>query len=195
MSDKSNTFRNPPDLTAPAFPPVTTKTNWLRRYKLGEFGNRGPLWDTPQEFEESEYGGLVHLRARIASAPSFYDVPAVLALERWQQLEVGDYFCAAMAPTAQTVIQGEVCRSELGLYFYYSTVAKPMRIALAERSDQAYGIIASCLLKSHLCTRSYEWLEYLLDSYPDHTIELSTYSVNWGTVPGLNTIFWEVRKY
>jgi hypothetical protein len=100
-----------------------------------------------------------------------------------------------MAPTDKTLFQGEVQRGLWGLDLFYTTVAKPMREALAVRSEQVNGIIASKLLEKYLCPCSHEWLLYLLESYPDHVIEFSTYSVEWGTVPGYNTVFWEIRKY
>jgi hypothetical protein len=100
-----------------------------------------------------------------------------------------------MAPTEETIFQGEVMWGLWGLELTYTTVALPMRDALLKETKLARGIIATFLLKHFLCPNSYEWLQVLLDYYPDHVVEFSTYSVNWGTLPGYNTVFWEVRKY
>jgi hypothetical protein len=70
-----------------------------------------------------------------------------------------------------------------------------MRDALRERGKSVGGIIAVSLLRYYLCPQSYDWLQYLFDAYPDHIVEFSTYSVEWGTVPGHNTVFWEIRQY
>jgi hypothetical protein len=100
-----------------------------------------------------------------------------------------------MCPTEKTVLQGEVQQSIAHLDLYYSTVAKPMRDALKKEAHQASGVAALVLLKGSLNARSYEWLMYLLEAYPDHVVEFSAFSVEWGTVPGYNTCYWEVRKY
>jgi hypothetical protein len=100
-----------------------------------------------------------------------------------------------MAPTEKTLFQGEVQQGIWGVDLYYTTVAKPMREALALWSRQVSGIIAVSLLRKFLCWRSYEWLEYLLEAYPDHVVEFSTYSQQWGTMVDYNTVFWEVRAY
>ena len=104
-------------------------------------------------------------------------------------------YISAMAPTEKQVLQGEVPRGLWGLDLLYTTVARPMREALQVASRSVGGIIAVSLLQQYLCPNSYDWLMHLLDSYPGHVVEFSTYSVEWGTVPGYNTVFWEVRRY
>ena len=173
----------------------------MRRYAAGEFGNASPTWDGIDGFGLSKYRGLVHIRNRVAGGPTWYDIPWFAAWAYWYQLVVeqgvhpSSLYISAMAPTEQTLFQGEVQRGLWGLDLLYTTVAKPMRDALACYSRQARGIIAVCLLRHFLCPRSYDWLMYLLDAYPDHVVEFSTYSVEWGTVPGYNSVFWEVRLY
>lgn len=189
-------------------PPVKTKADFVKRYRAGEFGNHSPTWDTLEEYLASGYRGLVHIRNRVAGGPTWYNVPAeevegrvgiITApffngspepLEKRENL----YF-SGMAPTEKTLIQGEVMRSTRHLEFFYSTVAKPMRDALTEKSDTIYGAAAAAVLRRYLCPNSFEWLGYLLDTYPGHVVELSTYDVEWGTLPGYNTVFWEVRSY
>jgi hypothetical protein len=70
-----------------------------------------------------------------------------------------------------------------------------MREGLAKDGKQVYGATAARLMREFLNDKSFEWVQYLLDSYPDHVVEFSTYDVEWGTVPGHNTVFWEIRKY
>ena len=78
---------------------------------------------------------------------------------------------------------------------FYSRVAKPMREALKEKSFNVTGLEAEILLRYYLCSRSLEWLKILLERYPEHVVEFSSYGVNWGTLRGYNTVFWEVRLY
>lgn len=183
------------------YKPVLTKRDFVRRFMLGEFGNKGPNWDTLEEYEASGYTGLVHLRNRIAGGPTWYDIESrqVSAMYR-HVLNIGvvsakNLYLAGMAPTHETLFQGEVQQSERGLDLYFSTVRKPMRDSLREGGQQVSGILSTVLLRHYLCPNSLDWLYTLLERYPLHVIEFSTYAVNWGTLPHFNTVFWEVRRY
>lgn len=194
--------------------PVLTKRDFVRRYQAGEFGNASPTWNTYQDWykyvnflmSDKEYEGpswglkFYHLRNRIAGGPTWYNVSGI-ELERayYDLLKQGvnepNIYVSEMAPTHLTLFQGEVKRTTRHLDLYYSTYVAPMREALAKQSRQVYGILAVTLLKYYLDQPSYEWLNYLLDTYEDHVVEFSTYSQCWGTVPGMNSVFWEVRLY
>ncbi len=198
-------------------PPVLTKKDFVRRYAAGEFGNASPTWNGYLDwyydccYEGTHYvkksrEGLYHIRNRVAGAETWYSIPAGAPLgdsnlwQCWYEVATKKYapsqlYISLMAPTEKTLIQGEVMRGEWGLDLTYTTVAKPMRDALAERTQTARGIIASSILSRFLCPNSLTWLEHLLDEYPDHVVEFSTFSCNWGTVPGYNTVYWECRKY
>lgn|SRR5437868_5487340 len=190
------------------FPPVRTKTDFCRRYLLGEFGNHSPSWDTYEEFlkEWIDFNGylvadykedprLYHLRNRVAGGITHYNLQWPVAASRWWEQEHKDsWYCSEMCPTAKTILQGEVMETERGLYLYSSTLALPMRLALS-LGEHSYGIIAVTLLRQHFCANSYEWLMTLLERYPGHVVEFTTLSTNWGTVPHYNTVFWEVRNY
>lgn len=180
-------------------PPVLTKRDFVKRYAEGEFGNRSPTWNTLQEFLDSNYrGGLIHLRNRIVGGKTWYDVAPNDVDLYWQEalasgLSPKDLYISAMCPTEKTIIQGEVLITEEGVSLHYSTVKKPMRQALSEKSSNATGLTALILLETHLCSNSMEWMRTLWETYPHHVVEFTTLSVNWGTVPRHNTLFWEVR--
>jgi hypothetical protein len=183
--------------------PVLTKADFVARYREGEFGNASPTWDSVEEFLANPPmgdGQKYHLRNRVTGGPTWYNIDEdavefcyYMFLEKG--VEAGDLYVSAMAPTELTLIQGEVQRGIWGLDLYYSQVRKPMRDALREQSRSVSGIISNWLLQHYLCPASYEWLQYLLDSYPNHVVEFSTYDTEWGTVPGYNTVWWEVRAY
>jgi hypothetical protein len=189
-------------MSANVFSPVLSKPSFARRYLANEFGNRAPSWDTLSEYLKSGYrGGLVHIRNRVAGGPTWYDVePGAVeplaqrivarGIASWEQL----YF-SGMAPTRRTSLQGEAMETETGLYLYYSRVPKPMRASLLEGGRDARGIVARELLRYYMDSSSYDGLRVLFDRYPEHVVEFSCYSVNWGTLPNRNTIIWEVRKY
>lgn len=181
-----------------SYPPVTTKKDFVRRYVNGEFGNTGPQWPTLEAYLQSGYKGLVHIRSRIAGAPTYYNVPSNQVHRTWHKVahNSGLFYLAAMAPHEHNLLQGEVQHRADGLYLYYSTAQElPMRDALKQQPQHARGIIALSLLRWALCANSYEWLQVLFERYPNHVIELSAFSCDWGTIPNHNTAFWEVRMY
>lgn len=188
--------------------PVLNKKDFVRRYEAEEFGNRSPTWNTLKEFLKAKVHkeALVHIRNRIAGAPTWYNIKAdevenyVLVLtsnQTWEKeiYQETDFYYSLMAPTDRTVIQGEVQQSCQHLDLYYSTVKKPMRASLIEGGKQVYGLLAKTILDYYLDSPSLEHVNYLLNAYPNHVIEFSTYSIAWGTIPNRRTVIWEVRAY
>lgn len=185
--------------------PVLSKADFVRRYALGEFGNASPTWQTVDDLLSlarkypwpTEVPGLYHLRNRVAGGATYYNLGWSACVTKWMdQPDRAAWYVSAMAPTDRTTLQGEVYRAETGLALTYSTVARPMREALAAESIQVSGIMASFLLRRHLCPNSYDWLNELLERYDGHVVEFSAYSVPWGTLyPLFNTCFWECRLY
>lgn len=176
--------------------PVLTKRDMVVRYQTGEFGNRAPTWDTPEELAKSGYHDLVHLRNRVAGGETFYNLQPFMALDSWKlKANPRNWYCSAMAPHEYNLVQGEVQRGPGGLLLYYSTARfVPMREAL-RTARQVVGLSVKLILDAYLNDLSRQWLDYLLETYEDHVIEFSAFSVCWGTVPGHNTVIWEVRKY
>jgi len=200
------------------YKPVLTKKDFVVRYEKSEFGNHSPTWHTLEEFLDYKYPpgmslnvGLCHIRNRIVGSPTWYNVLGFEVEHRWKQLIVKganpkNLYISLMAPTHLTLLQGEVMRQtgvmgpygmehSPGLYLHYSQVRKPMREALAESSNNAFGTVADAILTTYLCPNSREWLNVLLDRYEGHVVEFSTYEQNWGTLPNYNTVFWEIRNY
>lgn len=188
------------DIQERVWQPVLTKVDFVKRYAAGEFGNAAPTWNDAEDFLRRGYQDLCHIRNRVAGGPTWYNVRANRVYALWYEIkgsgiDPSTLYISAMAPTAKTLFQGEVMQTEKGLSLFYSSIAKPMREALAESSKTVVGWRASALLHYYMDERSYDWLQVLLDRYPFHVIEFSTYGVQWGTVSGYNTVFWEVRLY
>lgn len=178
--------------------PVLTKADFVRRYQAGEFGNHSPSWDTPHEMAVAvDPHTLVHLRNRVAGGSTYYNITAADAWDLWTEMgpKIGQWYCSAMAPTRSTILQGEVMEGPWGLNLTWTHIRKPMRDALAVYQEYDTGLTAKHLLQRSMNDLSWEWLQYLLESYPDHVIEFSVYDHCWGTVPGHNTVFWECRRY
>jgi len=188
------------------YAPVLYKADFVGRYAKGEFGNHVPTWNNPNEYLDTISDGFTHLlkhplhiRNRIAGGPTWYNVKPVYLPIMW---DVACTYCghdnlylSLMAPEDKKVFQGEVMRGYWGLDLYYNRQPLPMREGFEVERLSASGIIALSLLQWYLCPNSYEWLQTLLDRYPNHVVEFSTYSINFGTLPNFNTIVWEVRSY
>jgi len=181
--------------------PVLSKRDFVRRYQKGEFGNAGPSWNSVEEFSLGQpKRGRYHLRCRKVSGPTHYDLDEE-ALQRTYRVLLSsgwkseDWYVSEMAPTEKTRLQGEVQQTPDGLYLYFSTLKETMRSALHMGGREARGVVAENLLKSYLPPEDYDWLQVLLDRYPGHVIEFSTYSVPYGTISGCKTVWWEVRLY
>lgn len=94
-------------------------------------------------------------------------------------------------------MQGELSRWPTG-WRLEAVVGKDapgiLRYAMAKASVYS-GLVARHILECHLWPSSYEDLLALFELYPDSVVELSACSFEVGTVPGRNTIIWEVRNY
>ena len=180
--------------------PVTSKADFVSRYQEGVFGNRAPTWDSLPDLLrcQSRGGSQFHLRSRIVGGPTYYGLAWVDAVHEWRmQDNPNDWYCSAMAPHAEYgTAQGEVQRSVNHLDLTITTGKVPMREALlTDYTTFVQGLRADMLLRHFMDPPSYEWLQYLLDTYIDHVVEFSCFSRPWGTVPGMNTVVWEVRQY
>jgi len=182
------------------YPPVLTKADFVRRFQLNEFGNRGMVWNTVDDYLadiENNQKGLYHLRNRVAGGPTHYNqtYEDVVYFEHDNRSKIKQWYVAAMAPHHRNLIQGEVALLPEITLRYSSVPDVPMREALAIGEKHVTGIIANSLLRYYLCPNSYEWLQILLERYSGHVVEFSSVSCNWGTLPHYNTVFWEVRLY
>ena len=178
------------------FGPVLNKRDFVRRYKNGEFGNAAPTWSSVFAFKEAhktewpKQEQLFHLRSKKPGGSTYYNLTFH---QLCKQKNVDDYYVSAMAPTQKTLIQGELRQSIRHLEVRYTTVKKPMRDAFKVEDNTIFGLQAKAVVSNCLDANSQDWIEVLLDRYPNHIIEFSTYSTQWGTLPGYNTVFWEVR--
>lgn len=184
--------------------PVLTKHDFVRRYKTGEFGNRAPTWDKLPDWMSERWSmpvnQLYHVRNRIAGEKTWYNLKwkevSYFWYEASKEYSSKNLYISAMAPHDKGLIQGEIRRSHRGLELYWTMATLPMRQAFKELGGAVEtGITAKTLLEAVLDPLSYEWVQYLLDAYPDHIVEFSSFGCNWGTIPNRNTIIWEVRLY
>jgi hypothetical protein len=163
----------------------------------GRFGNKTRSWSTFDELWQSGYRGLVHIRNRIAGAATWYNVPFERVLWTLHNVcklsqPIESLYYAEMAPTAETIVQGEVMRGLNGLELTCSFVVAPMREALLRETKIAQGLRATMVLSHFLDPGDCDWIQELLAEYPGHVIEWSHYRIPCGTL-NRRCIIWEVR--
>jgi hypothetical protein len=164
--------------------------------KLGKFGNHTPFW-TPEEAkeltdEERERWHPFSIRWLVPSANTVYNRGLHEVLRILSETSTPGLVCA-MAPNGKEILQGEVTRTELGLVLFYGTRPGVMKQNMPD-FIHAYRLTAKMILQHFMDEPSYNNLMRLLDEYPDHVIEFSTFSVRCGSL-NWNTLFWEVRQY
>lgn len=180
--------------------PVLTKNDFVRRYRLGEFGNRSRTWEW-YEWEnyydanqDSLKGNLYHLRNKEKGGITRYNLSASLVTEYLKSLGK-NWYVSEMAPHNDGTLQGEVQETSKGLYLHYTFAKLPMREAFEVQSLDSFNLQAKHLIKGYMNQKSQDWLDHLLTTYPGHTVEFTCFTRCWGNLEGYNTVFWEVRNY
>lgn len=177
--------------------PVLTKADFYRRFYAGEFGNHGPMWLDIESWERDGEQSPVMIRTRISSGINYTRVP---------REEVRGLFKSALhhmptinlqCPEHEKTLTGEVYLSHRGLEFTGSDRVDTDQRRSTKLPDtiRLHGLQAVIVIRNRMCGSSWEWLNHLLREYPDHIVEFTTFRLNWGVIPGMNTIFWEVRRY
>ena len=183
--------------------PVLNKRDMTERWNRGEFGNKIRVWPSIKEFLDDEDlpQDTFTLRSYEPGSPHCaYDLTPRQLRDRCFVLacdgvDMSQFYVNESASLDdKLLLQGEVCRSHRGLELRCSTVKKKMRLAFAKRVEDIHGLRANIILKCAMDPVAYDWVMELLDRYPDHVVEFSTWSVPFGDL-GWNTIVWEVRKY
>ena len=168
-----------------------TKQDFYARYIKGEFGNRPLTWLTGKDMWASGYRGLCTIRGMdVDSGESIrrFNVPAAEARTTKNPLNE--------SPDDQRIVlQGEVGKFGEGWFAIMSTQAgQPNQAAVRDpASKRAHGTVAKQILRYYLY-EDYDWLEHLVEDYPDSVVEFTTYDYRLGIL-GERTLFWEVRGY
>ena len=190
------------------FRTIGDKKEFYRMYLNGAFGNRAFAWGSYDELIKSDWRGKVCIRSLVGMGRGKvkYNIPfgrvreAIASFERRGFSEENLSFNQSM-PDQNLVLQGEVMRGMEGFELTYTTVKKPMNVALKEEELYASGLVAKIILQEALWPSSYNDLTELLDLYsndrgsPSCVVEFSAYDVAVGDCRGRNAVIWEVRNY
>ena len=169
----------------------------------GLFGNKVDTASSYEEILEKEWKGTVSIRSRgkrIDRNLVLYNVPIEkipTELEKLKILgiDIDKISFSSTPPDDKLKFQGEIMNSAQGLHLLYSTVKKPMNLALKDEEKIISGLSAINFLKENFSCASMEDLRELLRIFPNDVIEFSCYSIELGNIDNRNVIVWEVRGY
>lgn len=181
-------------------PPVADKKDFYRRRARLEFGNSLRTWDTWRDLIRSDYEGPIGIRNIVPGGPFVGPIPYGLwYVERKKLLQSGvkkeDMRFGEAAPDDRCVFQGETCETSRGLELRYSTRAGMTHREAMGAAQNVQGLTAWSILHHFLEPVDVDELKELLNLYPDHVVEFSTYAFPVGNIPGHCTLIWEVRQY
>lgn len=183
-------------------PTIDTKEECYTLYHAGIFGNSPLVWNTYEEVMNSGWRGEVCIRGRIPLTRGRvrYNIPLETLKDEVEIMKretgLSDYqisFNQSM-PDERLILQGELMRDN-PFYLLYTTVKKPMNLALSEEEKHASGFTALNLLKANLFPSSFSDIEALVDRFPNSVFEFSAYEIAVGNIPGRNVVVWEGRNY
>jgi len=187
---------------------VDSKGEFYQLYEsplFREIANTALTWNTYQDVLDSEWKGRVCMRSKkhgTRSKPAYNlkvsEVPTRMRNwgKRFGILESEITFNESM-PDKKLRIQGELTTHpnwQVPL-LRFSTIKKPMLLALEEEDLEAKGMKALAILQANLWDEDYQTLIGLVEMFPGNAIEFSSYSIDIGRLPGRNSVIWEVRNY
>jgi hypothetical protein len=181
---------------------VATKAEYLDRAALGLLGNTMPSWPSVEAALADGHREPVMVRCRVPDSPYMRaDVPIAEAQSVIDEFvrrgaRPGSLYLTHMTTAVGRRLNAEVWRSPSGLYLHYSTDQTHLRAALdGPTARHVQNATAYAVLRWACCPDSFDDLMELLDLYPDHCVELTAYDREIGSLPGRNTVIWEVRLY
>jgi hypothetical protein len=180
---------------------IRNKREFYRLWEAGELGNRTLLWhdvrDIPQHIRKVGFR-QIGIKSGGAGAWTLVERKDAEATAAEWKSAGRNFIMDGSVPNEYSILQGEVCRTELGLQSFLAIGygLPPMRRSMAAGLHSHRGYLATkLLLDSYLDPSSRDDLDLLLERYPDAAIEFTVFDVRVGVFPHRNTIFWETRNY
>jgi hypothetical protein len=183
--------------------PLTSKTAYVERWNRLALGNKLRSWSNISDVPSAEEGLRIMVRSTVPGIPlpltdATY-AQVVKFLKHWKTPEALHF--NECAPDDEVLFQGEVMRGYLGRMEFRGCFPKlgilqRMRDCLEGTCvNHMRGFEVTCMLRRYLSPAAYNDVEELLETYPDHVIELTAYLNDLGWARGRNVIIWEVRNY
>ena len=181
---------------------VKTKNEFYELFNKGFFGNKAETASSYEEVLKKGWIGTVSIRSSDKGTfrSLVYNFPIENISEEIDKrrslgFDISKLSFSKTPPDDRLIFQGEIMRTEKGLFILYSTVKKPMNLSLNEEEKFVFGLDALKMLKENLFPSSFDDLMELLELFSNDAIEFSCYDVCVGNLSNRNVIIWEVRGY
>lgn len=180
--------------------PVLSKPDFYSRWHSGEFGNRLRSWDTWGELLLSDFEGPIGIRNTMPGGKFVCPIPfGQWHIEREKLLAEGvakeTMRFGEAAPDDHVKFQAEVMRTWRGLEMRYVLGSGKTHREAMKTAEDVCGLSALYIFRHEVEPTDVADIEALLELYPNHVIEFSTYAFPVGNIPGRCTLIWEVRAY
>lgn len=182
--------------------PIRDKSQMYDLLAAGRFGNTVPQYFSVEDWLNSgqaECYPVWGVRTLTAGGPCRLNCPASEVARTFREFE-------ALGHAANiSLMVDRVCRvllwadlfDDVGGWRLYGVQSPPRggswRAQMPTLGREWSPLLGKLLLRELLTPGSYADLEALLECYPGHVVELSALDRCLGTVPGRNTVVWEVR--
>jgi len=183
-------------------PSIKSKRECYILYECGFLGNKVETANSYEEVLEKGWIGTVSIRSRGKSTERslvynfpIEKIPEELKIREEMGFDIKKISFSKTPPDNKLKFQGELMLTKDGFHILYSTVKKPMNLALKEEEKILSGLSALNFLKENFNPASLEDIHEIFLIFPNDVIEFSCYEVNLGTLNNRNVIIWEVRGY
>lgn len=184
--------------------PITSKSRMYPLLASGAFGNTIPQYFTVAAWRasgDSERHPTWGVRTLTPGGPCRLYCPAAEVEATVADYEAGGHpvnISLMIDSVVGVTLYADVYDSDRGLAVYcveHPGKGASWREAMPRRGVQLYGLAARRVLQRHLNPSSLADLEAVLEQWPGHVVELSACDRCIGTIPGRNSVIWEVRLY
>ena len=179
--------------------PIRSKDVMYRTLVAGGFGNTCPVYFSVGEWLRAENGGvpLWGVRSHTSGDPrARLDVPTAVVADYCRSV-FGDHgFNITPMVDHMLAFRGEVYDAgSRGLVLFGVAGRRELkwRPAFRQYGREYTGSAAAVVLRTVMNGNSYDDLQILLEQYPGHVVEFTALEREFGTVPGRNSVVWEVR--
>lgn len=183
---------------------VTNKKAMYRMLSDGVFGNTIRQyfsvadWEASPESSRYAYWGV---RTLVPGGPCRLNCPVDEVRETAGRPEfraAGINISLMLDRVVTVTLWCDVYDSPTGLYVYgieHPPRGGSWRAEMPSKGREYRGLAAHGVLRRHFSPSSLADLEALRERFPGHVYEFSACDRPVGTIPGRNTICWEVRQY
>lgn len=183
---------------------INNKAEMYSLMRKGRFGNTNPrfynLTDLCSYIREKHCQCLIMVRTTRLFGPCYPNLTPFIIGDTILELNQKGYRLEELIfdihmNDDDLLLQGYVMESPQGLLLDYSKVPGLLMRESMKNPEHAVGLKSKLIMQHFLDPSSYDDIMSLLEDFPEHVVEFTTYKNDVGDCHRRNTIIWEVRNY